>query len=58
MLILTRHVDEVIRIGHDIEVTVVAIRNNKVRLGVRAPKETPIDRPEHPEAQRREEAAR
>src|SRR3954451_5189815 len=39
MLVLSRQRDETIMIGDDIEVTVVDIRGDKVRLGITAPKE-------------------
>jgi carbon storage regulator len=37
MLVLSRQRDETIMIGDDIEVTVVDIRGDKVRLGINAP---------------------
>lgn len=37
MLILTRRIGEAIRIDHDIQVSVLGIRNNQVRLGFVAP---------------------
>ncbi len=46
MLILTRRVGEVIRIGKDIEVTVLDIRGGQVRIGIRAPKQVPVHREE------------
>jgi carbon storage regulator len=46
MLVLTRKEGEKIRIGHTIELTVVTIHRNKVRLGVSAPWEVPMDREE------------
>lgn len=46
MLILTRREFEVIRIGDDIEVTVLGVKGNQVRIGVRAPKDTPVHREE------------
>ena len=46
MLVLSRHKNEVIRIGDNIEVIVVEIRGDKVRLGVEAPKEVPVHRQE------------
>ena len=39
MLVLSRQRDETILIGDTIEVMVVDIRGDKVRLGVNAPKE-------------------
>ncbi|MFC7575856.1 carbon storage regulator [Klenkia terrae] len=37
MLTLTRNIGETIRIGDDIEVHVVEVRGNTVRLGFKAP---------------------
>ena len=46
MLILTRRVGETIKIGEDIEVTVIGVNGAQVRLGIKAPKETRVDREE------------
>jgi carbon storage regulator len=46
MLILSRGKDEQICIGEDVVVTVVRIENGKVRLGIRAPEGTSVDRKE------------
>ena len=46
MLILSRRVGEVIRIGNDIEITVLAVKGNQVRLGVTAPKDVEVHREE------------
>ena len=46
MLVLTRKQDEVICIGDGIEVMVVEIRGDKVRLGVKADSSVPIHRKE------------
>lgn len=46
MLVLSRHVDERIFIGDDIIITVVAIRGDKVRIGVDAPAHMPVHREE------------
>jgi carbon storage regulator len=54
MLVLSRHVDEVIEIGDDIKVVVVDIRGDKVRLGVEAPKDVPVHREEIAERIREE----
>ena len=40
MLVLSRQRDETIMIGDDIELTVVDIRGDKVRLGIKAPPRT------------------
>src|SRR5579859_7993894 len=54
MLVLSRQRDETIIIGDDIEITVVDIRGDKVRLGVSAPKEISVHRKEVYDAIRRE----
>ena len=46
MLVLSRKKGQRIIIGNHIEVTVVEIRSDRVRLGVRAPVEVPIHREE------------
>ena len=56
MLVLSRKKNEVIVINDDITITVVEIRGDKVRLGVNAPKETPVHRQEVYEAIRRKQA--
>lgn len=57
MLVLSRQRDEVIKIGDDIEITVVDIRGDKVRLGITAPKDVAVHRKEVYEAIRRENRA-
>src|SRR6266498_995970 len=57
MLVLSRQRDETIIIGDDIEVTVVDIRGDKVRLGINAPKEISVHRKEVYDAIRRENRA-
>lgn len=54
MLVLCRQLDETIMIGDEIEVTVIDIRGDKVRLGIVAPKEVSIHRKEVYDAIRRE----
>lgn len=46
MLILTRRVGETIRIGDDVEVTILGVNRNQVRIGVKAPNSTSVDRQE------------
>jgi carbon storage regulator len=46
MLVLSRQRDESIMIGDDVEIIIVDVRGNKVRLGITAPKEVPVHRRE------------
>ncbi|MBI3862097.1 MAG: carbon storage regulator [Planctomycetia bacterium] len=46
MLVLTRKLNESVYIDGDIEVMIVAVRGNKVRLGFRAPADVSIQRKE------------
>ena len=46
MLILTRRVGETIRIGEDVDVTVMSVNGAQVRLGIQAPKDVPVHREE------------
>lgn len=46
MLILTRHVKEVICIGDNITVTVLGVSGSQVRLGINAPREVAVHREE------------
>ena len=54
MLVLSRKVDESIMICDDVQVTVVSIQGDKVRLGVNAPREKSVHRKEVYDAIRRE----
>jgi carbon storage regulator len=54
MLVLSRHRDETIIIGDDIELTVVDIRGDKVRLGIKAPSHVAVHRKEVYDAIKRE----
>jgi carbon storage regulator len=54
MLVLSRQRDETIMIGDDIEVTVVDVRGDKVRLGINAPTRIAVHRKEVYEAIKRE----
>jgi carbon storage regulator len=44
MLVLTRRIDESLRIGDDITVKVIGIKGNQVRIGISAPKDIPVHR--------------
>lgn len=46
MLVLSRKIDEKILIGDDIEIVVVAVTGDNVRLGIKAPKDVKILRSE------------
>ena len=46
MLVLSREKDESIMIGDDVEITIVDVRGNKVRLGINAPREISVHRKE------------
>ncbi len=44
MLVLSRKVGESIKLADDIEITVLAVDNQRVRLGVRAPRHIDVRR--------------
>lgn len=46
MLVLTRKLNQEIRIGENIVVRVLSVRGNQVRLGIVAPAEVPVVREE------------
>jgi carbon storage regulator len=46
MLVLTRRLGETIVIDGDISITVVGVKGDRIRLGVSAPKDVPVDRQE------------
>jgi len=46
MLVLSRRLNESIQIGDDVEVTVIDVRGDVVRLGIKAPQSTQIWRKE------------
>jgi carbon storage regulator len=54
MLVLSRRRDESIIIGEDIQITVIDVRGDKVRLGIEAPASICVHRKEIREAIRRE----
>ena len=46
MLVLTRKSNQSIMIGDDIEVSVLSVMGDKVRIGIQAPQEVPVFRTE------------
>ena len=46
MLVLTRKANQSIMIGDDIEVSVLSVLGEKVRLGIQAPRRVPVFRKE------------
>jgi carbon storage regulator len=56
MLVLSRQRDESIMIGDDVEIIIVDVRGDKVRLGITAPKSVPVHRREIYDAIQREKA--
>ena len=56
MLVLTRRIGERVVIGDDVEVTVLDIKGDSIRIGIDAPRETRIQRAEIVDAVRSENA--
>lgn len=46
MLVLTRRIGESIQIGKDIEVHIISVEGNQIRIGVAAPKDVLVLRSE------------
>jgi carbon storage regulator len=46
MLVLTRRIGEAVVVGEDIVVTVLGIKGNQIRLGVKAPRALAVHRNE------------
>lgn len=44
MLILTRRIGEVLMIGDDIEVAILGVKGNQVRIGISAPADIDVHR--------------
>lgn len=57
MLVLARRLNESIMIGDDIEVVVIDIKGDQVKLGIRAPKRVAVHRKEIYEEIRKENIA-
>ena len=58
MLILTRRPGESIQVGDNIEISIIEIRGNQVRLGINAPPEVLVLRSELVDPSRTQEAGR
>ncbi|PHM23729.1 carbon storage regulator CsrA [Xenorhabdus budapestensis] len=46
MLILTRRPQEKIRVGDDLEIVILGINGNQIKIGVQAPEGIPVHREE------------
>lgn len=46
MLVLTRRIGESLMVGKEIKVTILNVKGNQVRLGIKAPKDIPVHREE------------
>ena len=46
MLVLSRNKNESIMVGEDVEIAILNVRGNKVRLGITAPRFIPVHRKE------------
>jgi carbon storage regulator len=57
MLVLTRKSNQSIMIGDDIEIIVLSVMGDKVRIGIRAPRDVPVFRDEVYAEIQREQAA-
>jgi carbon storage regulator len=46
MLILTRRLGETLMVGDDVVVTILGVKGNQVRVGIKAPNNVPVHREE------------
>ncbi len=46
MLALTRKINESIMVGNDVEITILEVRGEQIKIGINAPKSVPIYRKE------------
>ena len=46
MLVLTRRIGQALMIGDDVKITVLALRGNQVKIGIRAPSIVAVHREE------------
>jgi carbon storage regulator len=54
MLILKRRPGQVVHVGGEVKITILAITGNQVRIGFDAPRTIPVDRAEIVERKRRD----
>jgi carbon storage regulator len=57
MLVLTRRLNETIRIGDDIEITVTSLSEHRVKIGISAPRDIQVIRGEVLERDQRDSDA-
>lgn len=55
MLVLTRRIGEALIVGDDVNITILGVKGNQVRLGINAPKNVSVDREEIYIKKKREE---
>ncbi len=46
MLILTRNIGQSLKVGDSVDVVVLGVKGNQVRIGIEAPKNLPVHREE------------
>ena len=46
MLILSRKIDEILRVGDDVTIKILSIKGSQVRIGIEAPRNVSIHREE------------
>lgn len=46
MLILSRNIGQSIKIGDDVDITILSVRGNQIRIGINAPKNVSVHREE------------
>lgn len=46
MLILTRRIGEILKVGDDVSITILGLKGNQVRIGIEAPKSVSVHREE------------
>ncbi len=54
MLVITRKLNEELKVGDDVTIEIIEIRGNRVRLGITAPRDIEVHRKEVWEAKQKE----